>query len=69
MTDERDDMSLPPGERWIVDEEDITIEVKYTDESVLVQFKGFEDEEAAEEYANTLAEVLPLLLYGSTTLQ
>ena len=37
--------------------------------AVYVKFTGFDDEEDAEEYANFLAETLPLLLFESTRLQ
>jgi len=36
---------------------------------VYVKFSGFEDSEDAEEYAQFLAETLPLLLFESTRLQ
>lgn len=35
---------------------------------VYVKFTGFEDDEDAEEYANFLAETLPLLLFETTRL-
>jgi len=35
---------------------------------VYVKFSGFEDEEDAEEYAQFLAETLPLLLFETTRL-
>jgi hypothetical protein len=37
-------------------------------DDVYVKFSGFEDQEDAEEYAQFLAETLPLLLFESTRL-
>jgi hypothetical protein len=55
-----------------ISRDDIDIEiVTTTDEegtSVYVKFAGFEDEEDAEEYAQFLAETLPLLLFETTRL-
>jgi len=50
--------------------DDIDIEVVVGTDSpdVYVKFSGFEDEEDAEEYAQFLAETLPLLLFESTRL-
>jgi hypothetical protein len=51
--------------------DDIDIEVMSTvdDEPVVyVKFSGFEDAEDAEEYAQFLAETLPLLLFETTRL-
>lgn len=55
-----------------ISRDDIDIEVMSTyDEqpAVYVKFTGFDDEEDAEEYAQFLAETLPLLLFESTRLQ
>ncbi len=54
-----------------ISRDDINIEVVMGDESpdVYVKFSGFEDSEDAEEYAQFLAETLPLLLFESTRLQ
>lgn len=54
-----------------ISRDDIDIEVVIGNESpdVYVKFSGFEDEEDAEEYAQFLAETLPLLLFESTRLQ
>ncbi len=53
-----------------ISRDDIDIEVRLTeDNTVMVQFSGFEDMEDAEEYANFLAETLPLLLFETTRLQ
>lgn len=55
-----------------ISRDDIDIEILSTveDESpaVYVKFTGFEDEEDAEEYAQFLAETLPLLLFETTRL-
>lgn len=54
-----------------ISRDDIDIEVVVANDSpdVYVKFSGFEDEEDAEEYAQFLAETLPLLLFESTRLQ
>jgi hypothetical protein len=56
-----------------ISRDDIDIEVmSTTDEenpAVYIKFTGFNDEEDAEEYAQFLAETLPLLLFESTRLQ
>jgi hypothetical protein len=54
-----------------ISRDDIDIEVVVGDETpdVYVKFSGFADEEDAEEYAQFLAETLPLLLFESTRLQ
>lgn len=56
-----------------ISSDDIDIEVMSTvddDEScVYVKFTGFADEEDADEYAQFLAETLPLLLFETTRLQ
>jgi hypothetical protein len=51
--------------------DDIDIEVQIDAESnrVLVLFSGFNDDEDTQEYAEFLAETLPLLLFESTRLQ
>jgi len=51
--------------------DDIDIEVRIDEDSkkVLVVFSGFDDEEDTQEYAEFLAETLPLLLFESTRLQ
>ena len=52
---------------------DIDIEVMSTEEDnehcVYVKFSNFADEESAEEYAQFLAETLPLLLFETTRIQ
>ncbi len=75
-------MSRKPKEDPVVEElaeneefisrDDIDIEVMSTydaEPAVYVKFTGFDDEEDAEEYAQFLAETLPLLLFESTRLQ
>lgn len=56
-----------------ISSDDIDIEVmSTTDESepaVYVKFSGFADVEDAEEYAQFLAETLPLLLFETTRIQ
>ena len=53
-----------------ISRDDIDIEVRLTeDNTVMVQFSGFEDIEDAEEYAEFLADTLPLLLFETTRLQ
>jgi len=53
-----------------ISRDDIDIEVVVEDDSsdVYVKFSGFEDSEDAEEYAQFLAETLPLLLFETTRL-
>lgn len=53
-----------------ISRDDIDIEVRMTENNtVMVQFSGFEDFEDAEEYAHFLADTLPLLLFETTRLQ
>ena len=53
-----------------ISSDDVEIEVVVADDSdeVYVKFSGFEDHEDAEEYAQFLAETLPLLLFETTRL-
>lgn len=69
---------MPEEEKELADNEefiskdDIDIEVfASTDDepAVYVKFTNFEDAEDAEEYAQFLAETLPLLLFETTRLQ
>ena len=57
----------------VISSDDIDIEVMSTEEDdehcVYVKFSNFADEEAAEEYAQFLAETLPLLLFETTRMQ
>jgi len=62
---------LEPNEEYISND-DIEIEVMSTSDSepcVYVKFSNFADAEDAEEYAEFLAETLPLLLFETTRLQ
>jgi hypothetical protein len=54
-----------------ISRDDVNIEVVVADDShdVYVKFSGFDDSEDAEEYAQFLAETLPLLLFETTRLQ
>jgi hypothetical protein len=51
-----------------ISRDDIDIEVVVAQDTpdVYVKFSGFEDEEDAEEYAQFLADTLPLLLFETT---
>jgi hypothetical protein len=54
-----------------ISRDDVDIEVVVADDShdVYVKFSGFDNSEDAEEYAQFLAETLPLLLFETTRLQ
>ena len=54
-----------------ISRDDVEIEVVVADDSddVYVKFSGFEDQEDAEEYAQFLADTLPLLLFETTRFQ
>ena len=60
-------------EEEFISTDDIDIEVMSTEEDsehcVYVKFSNFADEESAEEYAQFLAETLPLLLFETTRMQ
>ena len=51
------------------DDLDIEVAVSSDEPVVYVKFSGFEEYEDAEEYAEFLAETLPLLLFETTRLQ
>lgn len=51
------------------DDIDIEVAVSNDDAVVYVKFSGFDDAEDAEEYAEFLAETLPLLLFETTRIQ
>ena len=57
----------------LISSDDIDIEVMSTEEDtehcVYVKFSNFADAEAADEYAEFLAETLPLLLFETTRMQ
>lgn len=64
-----EEKELKENEEYI-SSDDIDIEVRLTeDNTVMVHFTGFEDGEDAEEYAEFLAETLPLLLFETTRIQ
>jgi hypothetical protein len=54
-----------------ISRDDVDIEVVVAEETndVFVKFSGFDNAEDAEEYAQFLAETLPLLLFETTRLQ
>lgn len=54
-----------------ISRDDIDIEVVVAEDTndVYVKFSGFDDNEDAAEYAEFLAETLPLLLFETTRLQ
>lgn len=54
-----------------ISRDDIDIEVAVSEDEpvVYVKFSGFDSDEDAEEYAEFLADTLPLLLFESTRLQ
>lgn len=54
-----------------ISRDDIDIEVAVSNDEpvVYVKFSGFDDEEDAEEYAEFLAETLPLLLFETIKIQ
>ena len=71
----REEVEEPIEEELAYNEEhisrdDIDIEVVIGEDvpDVYVKFSGFEDSEDAEEYAQFLAETLPLLLFETTRL-
>ena len=51
------------------DDLDIEVAVSNDEPVVYVKFSGFETSEDADEYAEFLAETLPLLLFETTRLQ
>jgi hypothetical protein len=66
----KDTDELAENEEFISDDDiDIEVFVDETDNTVTVKFSGFEDEEDSEEYAEFLAETLPLLLFETTRVQ
>ena len=56
-----------------ISSDDVDIEVMSTEEDsehcVYVKFSNFADAESADEYAEFLAETLPLLLFETTKMQ
>lgn len=66
---EDEEVDLADNEEHISSDE-VDIEVVLADDSddVYVKFSGFNDHEDAEEYAQFLADTLPLLLFETTRL-
>jgi hypothetical protein len=68
MEEERKE--LADNEEYISqDNLDIEVAIPDGEPIVYVKFSGFEDMENAEEYAEFLAETLPLLLFETTRIQ
>jgi hypothetical protein len=57
------------GEPISRDDLDIEVATSMDENVVYVKFSGFDDLEDAEEYAEFLAETLPLLLFETTRIQ
>lgn len=68
MDEKEKERELADNEEFISkDDLDIEVAVSTDDEPVVyVKFTGFGDPEDAEEYAEFLAETLPLLLFETT---
>jgi hypothetical protein len=66
MTTEKNENIESQDQPILSDDIDIEVVVAEEENAIYVKFTGFEDEEETEEYALTLAEVLPLLLFEST---
>jgi hypothetical protein len=67
---EKNEEDLNENEEYISrDDLDIEVVLSESDNSVYVKFSGFSDSEDAEEYAEFLAETLPLLLFETTKIQ
>ena len=66
---EDEEVDLADNEEHI-SRDDVEIEVVVADDTndVYVKFTGFDDHEDAEDYAQFLAETLPLLLFETTRL-
>ena len=67
--DDDDFFELSENEEYI-SRDDINIEIMTSkqDESVIVRFSGFSDQDEIDAYSVFLAETLPLLLFHSTTM-
>jgi len=66
----KDEEELAENEEFISDDDiDIEVFIDETDNTVMVKFSGFENDEDLEEYAEFLAETLPLLLFETTRVQ
>jgi hypothetical protein len=67
---EAEERELAENEEYISDDDlDIEVMVPDDDAVVYVKFSGFTDYDDATEYAEFLAETLPLLLFETTRLQ
>jgi hypothetical protein len=70
LEDDIKEVALEENEEFISrDDIEIEVVVDAASNDVFVKFSGFEDDEDAEEYAQFLAETLPLLLFETTRLQ
>jgi len=69
MTEENENKEENTGEPISRDDLDIEVATSTDDNVVYVKFSGFDDLEDAEEYAEFLAETLPLLLFETTRIQ
>lgn len=75
MSKKRDEVEdeveeLAENEQFISpDDIDIEVFLDENDKSVIVKFTGFTDDDDREEYAEFLAETLPLLLFETTRIQ
>jgi len=68
--EEIEEAKLTDNEEYISrDDIDIEVRVMQDDPVIYVKFTGFDDAEDAEEYAQFLAETLPLLLFETTRMQ
>lgn len=68
MDDENKEL---PENETLISRDDVEIEVAVSSDEpvVYIKFSNFEDYEDAEEYAEFLAETLPLLLFETTRIQ
>lgn len=67
---EEDQDELAENEEFISrDDIDIEVFIDENEKSVVVKFTGFSDDDDREEYAEFLAETLPLLLFETTRIQ
>jgi len=65
-----EEQTLAENEEYISrDDIDIEVRVMQDEPVIMIQFRGFEEHEDAEEYAQFLADNLPLLLFETTRLQ
>jgi hypothetical protein len=69
MTEENENKEDGAGEPISRDDLDIEVATSLDENVVYVKFSGFDDFEDAEEYAEFLAQTLPLLLFETTRMQ